>query len=280
LAAEMFKPFMFVMVFVMVGLFCIASLGRILASNSQANEEYLEGYEVIGGLAYTIWDPELGVNVTAIYEYDDDWHVSSSDSDAENPPYYHMPSPESASFSNPDSGSSTSDVKIWVVRNNTPPWNANTISIWKSKYPTGDRIQDFLYLRQGHKEGWLHPTLLRYDVAVIPFAKIIANYQADSNMSIIPLDLKHNITVFLTAWGPGNFTENLYNNSFCLGMAVQYGTEEVKKASMWTILGQMLTLQLPGVHPAINFIIAAPFWTAIAYVAVEFVRSFIPFLGG
>ena len=265
------------MVFVLIGLFLISQCSVILASNSQANEEVLEGYDVIGGLAYTLWEPVDGKNVTAYYEYNTDWQVTRNSYTWKNPPIGSMPSPTSATFYKVGGSSSdTSAIKAWLVRNNTD-WDDDDRMAYWGGYPTGDKIHDFIYLRQGYKTGWFHD-VLHYKVAVIPFDRILADYEHETNMSVISMNLKHNVTLFVTAVG-ANFTNDLFNNSVSLGLGVQFGSESVKANSMWTILGQLLTVRLPDVHPVIQFLIAAPFWIGISYVAMVIVRSFIPFLG-
>jgi hypothetical protein len=52
------------------------------------------------------------------------------------------------------------------------------------------------------------------------------------------------------------------------------------ESSMWTVLGQMLTAQIPDVHPIINILIAVPFWAAIGFMAIMIVSRFIPLIGG
>jgi hypothetical protein len=53
--------------------------------------------------------------------------------------------------------------------------------------------------------------------------------------------------------------------------------DKLTSNSMWTILGQMLTADLPDTHPIINIIIAIPIWTAIGILAFYAIRSVLPF---
>jgi hypothetical protein len=48
----------------------------------------------------------------------------------------------------------------------------------------------------------------------------------------------------------------------------------------WTLIGMLLFFQMPSIHPAINFIIAVPFWACIIYLVYVLILKAIPFVGG
>jgi hypothetical protein len=61
-------------------------------------------------------------------------------------------------------------------------------------------------------------------------------------------------------------------------ISVGYDLEDkLTSNSMWTVLGQMLTADLPDTHPIVNMLIAIPIWTAIGILAFYAVRSVLPF---
>jgi hypothetical protein len=64
---------------------------------------------------------------------------------------------------------------------------------------------------------------------------------------------------------------------------IAYNTEISDEArmssSMWTILGQILTLQLPNINPVVNLLLAVPVWAAFGFMIFAIFRSVVPFLG-
>jgi hypothetical protein len=57
-------------------------------------------------------------------------------------------------------------------------------------------------------------------------------------------------------------------------------SDDVMGSSMWTILGQIMTLQLPQTGTVADLLLGIPIWAALGFMVFAIARSVIPFLGG
>lgn len=91
--------------------------------------------------------------------------------------------------------------------------------------------------------------------------------------TIYYIHLSYNQTAYASfeeAWESGTL--------YCLiGLGVE---DAVAKINAWNIVGQLLTFQLPDVHPVLNLLIAIPIYACIAYLAYRLILLAIPFVGG
>jgi hypothetical protein len=140
-----------------------------------------------------------------------------------------------------------------------------------------DLYEDFLMLYT--EWGWWSN-----DEIAISFQRLISSQSTGDNVSIVSFWLhNNNYTLFVTTPGPPEFHTlfiNLGSFNVRVGLLLDDDFESLKKASMWTILGQLMTASIPDVHPVVNYFISVPFWASVGFLAVMVVRAFIPFLGG
>lgn len=232
-----------------------------------SRSDYLQGWETIGGLEYSKWLPTYGYNVTP--------NDTQIDNDAINHPFhlaeYHYNDPDYYYAFNVPYGSGHA-VRVFVIRNNSG-FDPGSNKWW-------ERDEDFFLLTRLTND-WPYPNTR---VATVPFNDLIEHAGeggavSDYNYSMAAVMLgKLNCTLFVNS--ASNLSERLYaNDNYTLRIGTEFGTQ-LGRASMWTVLGQLLTMRLPQVHWAVQAVLAIPIWAGIGFMAVTIISRFIPFIGG
>ena len=215
-----------------------------------------EGWELIGGVAYANLEPTGGYTVTA-YNH------------TENP--YTDNASRELNFIYTD----WEYISVRLVRN---------CSVTKP-FTHGDedkKYDDFVYIHAKRDSGWFAGD--RY--VAIPFEALMANF-IQNNVSYSYFSVfKTNFTVILeTATNNSNPADHI--NAVWFGnynTAIAFNTEvsdsDRMSSSMWTILGQILTLQLPDVNRVVNLLLAVPIWAALGFMVFTIFSRVVPFISG
>jgi len=236
---ELLKPIVWVVVFVAVCALLVAMVNQYYAENAFGGQaEYSTGYQTIGGLTYDMLDPAGGYVVSEDYI---ESHVDTADGDV----------------------FIFEDVTVQLVRDNSiyAPWTG---------FETAE-YHDFFWLSVEY--GWW---TIKSDA--LPFETILNNYDGETNVSINDVALGHRSYTFFvqgTGGGAGSFAQSLDANLINVSIGVDLETA-LAHNSLWSTLGQILTLQLVDTHWTINLLVAVPIWTAIGVLAFQVIRSLVP----
>jgi len=250
---ELIGVFVFVAVFIVITALLISLMqASIVAGRDAGSFNIYEGTEIIAGREYGMMDPDGGYNFT---EADS---LESWDHDAA----------ESVFF---DDTTLTDDtIEVQLVMGHEIP----TVRLYEVQE---DLYEDFLMFYT--EWGWWSN-----DEVAVSFPRIISSQVAGTNMSLVSIWLhNNNYTLFVMTPGSPEFHKLFVDMgafNVRLGLLLDDDFESLKKSSMWTILGQLMTASIPDVHPVVNYFISVPFWASVGFLAVMVVRAFIPFLGG
>jgi len=249
---ELIGVFVFVAVFIIIAALLISLMHTsIVAGRDEGSFDLYEGTSIIQGREYAMLGPAGGYNFTSADALED-WHHDDA---------------ESVFFEDADVTGDTVEAQL-VMGHEVP-----LVNLFSDE---DDKYGDFLifYTEWG---------LFSNDEKALSFPMIIAA-QGEGNLSTLSIWLhKDNYTVFVQTPGPAEFHTlfvNMGSFNVRIGILLDEDFESLKKASMWTILGQLMTASIPDVHPVVNYFIAVPFWASVGFLAVMVVRAFIPFLGG
>jgi len=230
----------------------ISYLAPLFAAGEMGDWETLTGYNVIGDRTYFTKYPQAGYNITP--------NNISSTLDQENDKvltYW---------TSDPDE---KDRYQVGVVRNNTDyrDWWVGIREKWE--------YEDFIwiYQDQGH---WDRP------LTAIPLTAFIEGVLLDdrengTSQSLVEFSLSgHKLGLLLTVNDTvADISTLIYANTYNLKLIIPTFDEDAK-VSMWTILGQMLTMRLPDVHPVVNVILSVVMWSLIGIAAFVVIERVLP----
>ena len=240
---EIMKPVVFLVVFVAVTALLVGFITQFYQENAfGGSADYSTGYSTIGGITYDMLDPADGYQVTP-----DDivrW-IDMGDPESEEFPVFTF-----------------EDLQLQVCNENIfyAPWDGFKIH----------EFRDFIWFKVSY--GWW-----TVKVCALPFETILENYQDETNTSINDIALGHrSYTVFIQAPGPTlGFEPALYSGNLNISVGVNL-EDALAHNSMWSTLGQVLTMQLPDTHWIVNLLIAIPLWTAIGVLAFIVIKGLVP----
>jgi len=269
MAEQMTKPFIIILTFIATSAMLITITSEVTSWNyNPKSDELLEGWETIGGFDYNFWlnddDLTTGYDVDPADDAVNDLQDSLLETDLwlkteydEGDDYYKF---------EPPYGNSP-EIRVWIIRNNTCYRDGSTL--WW-------RLAEDFFLLTRHTQQWPINNVRR---AVIPFDDVFRSDLSDNRTYVsVKLGQLSNVTLFLNA--SSDLAEAIqYNFNYTVRIGTPFGTQ-IATASMWTALGQLLTLRLPNCHPALNALMAIPLWAGIGFLAVTIVSRFIPFVGG
>jgi len=243
------KPLIIALAFVLFSSFVVSEME---ATRVSGETDIDTGWDTLGGLNYSLWNPNTGAAIT-----------NASVRNLVSTPLIATPA---AKFYKPGGASSDKDaIKVYIVRDNwlyNPHDRDDTL-----------RYKDFLYFRQDIGTEYLGIMFHKYRDASVSYSQFA---DVKDNLSRVSFMLGHkNMTVFINA-PDGNFSSNLWWNNYTLYLGMGVGFENYGRMGIWTMLGKLMTLQLPDTPKAINFIIALPIWASIAFVGVILIRSWLP----
>jgi len=235
----------------------IMNIGDLL--NEKADDgRYTEPskFAAIAGIEYSTYSPTGGYNIT-IDNISDDYGI------AEEFPFYDE---------NMEFGTDANSIRVKIIMNNkwwdTEPWY----------YTLPDEVKefkDYFYIYQDPTWQWWSR-----EIAVISFEEVLEQrIHVDDNMSMVDFKTRHKHTLFIYVNDTAeNFKLRLYEGNFTLAMGQnEFDTDNMQKGGLGIVF-QLLTFQLPEVHPVINLIFAVPIWAAIGFLFLTVIGRFIPFL--
>jgi len=247
---KLFKPFILLLsiisIFAIVTLALVTNLEMSAESvNTGSNQENL--LFAIQAYDYVLYDPEVGIEVTPANVRD------------------YMEYPKDADFIFTDGD----DKKyVQIIRDNAA-FEPTSDNMWE-KYPNFISIQ-----RQSGADIFRWHD--KWNDAVIPFDAIIANFDRDTNTSIIQFDMsRNNDTVFVLF--DDNTTGGLWTDNY----TIYYGNSLLRdsKVDFWGTIRMITTAEVPGLNPRIQFFIT--FFWMFSYIFIGFTLAsrIIPTLGG
>lgn len=256
----MFGVFIFLATFIGITILLVQQMSTFITSVDPGDFQQLQGYSVIGGRQYVAWEPVEGYNVTmANTTHSFQAAVASHGS---------VPANKTLVFT---SAEDDNDIIWGMVRG-----NEYYGSSWL-EYPGPQKHTLFLdYFWIYQDQGWGDRPL-----RVISYDTIIEHQVGVLNESLVEFGLSgHKYALWVRTPGNGA-AHSTYIENNVFNVALVYPViDEDAKVSMWTILGQILTLQLPDTHWFVQIIMAIPLWASIGFMAFLIIRSVIPLLGG
>jgi len=230
----------------------------ILADKGSYSE--LRDYEIIGGEPYSFWMPEY--DITSANVTNEAW----VDIDTDLCFYYDL-----------EEGYEDYDNRtpFFVVRN-----NINYDPDWLLTHPFYSTIvyrhiyNDFIYIFQSY--GWYSKRAIAFSYDDIIFNQITTSNYSVNNFAFGDLGF----TLFVTTPGiADDFSADLWDNNFKLKLGISH-FPKYEEISIWSSIGQILTLSLPGLIYPLNLLIGIVFWATIGIVALTLISRFIPFISG
>lgn len=171
------------------------------------------------------------------------------------------------------------DMNVKVVRDNIYYHPGAWLDKKQQKYRDMIIVQSW--------RGW------DYKYSAISYQTIASKFSSATNMSMVDFKMKsekYTLIVNITVdWEPvpdqrnqDYFIERLWGNDFHVSIGIPAFTDDpdLAKESMWAMIWQALTMDLPGVPAVIQPFITIPFWIAIGFCAFTLVSRVIPFIAG
>lgn len=239
-------------------LVCICVLSAAITSAIARNQPTarwhgVEGYQLIGGVNYNCIAPTEGYNVTMNETHDSPWQDEDKfEFDYASWPYLTVRMVRAGSFDMSQVGETPIIYYdfFWIHAKKSSAWNAKSTN------------------------------------AIIPYQDFETRF-LENNVSYAYFELwNYNFTLLVTT--QTNDTDHsdhltmLYTNQFNIRVAenVDINEDAAMHASMWTILGQILTLSLPNVNFVVNLLMSVPIWAAMGFMVFTIFSRVIPFISG
>ena len=272
------KPFVLMICFIGITILILGSMTQLQHSNLVSGQDEVDiGMEAIAGFNYTMLNPTTGADITWADTTQSLGNVfSQTDFGAKEGTTHKIFYPQGET--------STSRNAIWAyfVRNNT--WNPWVTSNLHEPIKRNLETDSMIVFAQKHvKHGWFDiKTGVVWRFSVVPYPVI--NDRFEGNLSTVSFMFgAENYTAFIIIGDSGNSTTELFtNNTFTLGIGQMWGDglEHIGRASMWKLVGQLLTCSLPNTNFYANLIMTIAIWAVIAYVAIAMISRFIPTISG
>lgn len=237
----------FLAVFITLSALFISQSYYIIADNSGGNWTTNSGYQVVGNITYTALLPTEG------YQISDD-NVSSHIT-----PVTTEPDGEVMRF-DPDDISDDDAVRVSIVRDNdlfNPTVGGESILTYR----------DFFFIKCDFG-GWLGMYNPHYDY--ITLSQVYSDQLPGLNVSMSSISLgDRDYTLMVTTPGDGaDFKSYVEQNEYVLNVVLT--TEDIEPSgSMWAIIGQVLTMDLPNTYWLVDAILFTVGWTIIGIVVIE-----------
>jgi hypothetical protein len=243
-AEDIMPMLIFIGLFITVAAMLIAG-GYALWSENDANAgrwEEMSAYEIIGNATYVMRVPADGYQVTMANASD---YISVAT--------YVPHGGDEYRFGESDPAEDDA-VKVGFVRDNDHYGWGGII---------GSHYQDFFWARCAY--GWLS-----YGYEAIDFNEVVNHQVGGANYSTVGFSFgNRGYTLIVTTPGtPESFETYLDLNVFSIRVGVSL-EDLAPSGSMWAVLGQLVSADLPNVHPIINLLITVAIWAAIAVIIIE-----------
>ncbi len=230
--------------------------GAIARNTPTAKWDSAQGWDLIGGVEYTNLEPSGGYLVTMSN------HTQN--------PYTDV---ASKTFDFTFSDWDTFSVRLVRDCDTTKPF---THSDEDAKY------DDFVYIHARDIGGWFGGNRF----VAISYDSLTTRFVSDNVSYSYFTIFKTNFTILLeTNTNSSNPSDHINavwagNYRFYIAVNTEIGDQARMSSSMWTILGQILTLQLPNVNRIVNLLLAVPIWAALGFMVFTIFSRVIPFIAG
>lgn len=263
--AALVPVLVFVAAFIVISTTIIASMQDAFAEAEGGRWQYASGQGLYGDMTFNLWQPVAGFDIldmTIIDRYDS---FRGDEEEASREIFY---------VADPDED----DRYLVNVINDNELWDVGWVNLLGF---TDERrlYEDYIMVAQEY--GWFS-----VEYKAISYEQIKdGNLGNEGNTSLVPFTI-HDRDLTLIVQTPENATGasfqtcvnlNLFNIK--IGQVDSDNFTTMAHSSVWNILGQMLTMQLPESTPFVDILIAVPMWTGIAFVFFIIARSLVPLLG-
>lgn len=235
-----------------------AIASAIARNTPTAKWEQSEGWDLIGGVDYNLLEPTSGYNVTIAN------HTGNPYTDVDAKTFDFV-------FSDWDTFAVRLVRDSWI---GYPPY--------LSKYTEDSKYEDFIYIHCRDTGGWFGGN--RY--VAIDYHSMTTRFLTNNLSYAYFTVFKSNFTVMLetatNSTNPADHINAIWFGNYRLYIAVnaEIGDASRMSASMWTILGQILSLQLPETTRIINLLLAIPIWAAMGFMVFTILSRVVPFISG
>lgn len=238
----------FLAVFITLSSLFIAQGYNLWSSAGSGNWDTMHGYEILGNYTFISLLPYAGYDFQPSNVSD---HITpgtlAGDGDA-------------FVFDEEDLESDDA-VRVWVVMDN---------DLFDLAYGTDENIftyQNFFFIRCDYG-GFLgmFDTFIDY----VSFPQVLENQLPGTNVSLSSVSLGHrHYTLFVNTTGAAeSFATDLYGGIFNVRMVLTT-EDQTPSGSMWAIITQLLTADIPNVHWLVNLILFTITWSMIAVIVIE-----------
>lgn len=228
----------------------------ILRNTPTAKWDSAQGWDLVGGVEYTNLEPSGGYPVTMANH-------------TKNPYTDNAAKTFDFTFSDWD----TFAVRLVRDCDTTKPFTADN---------EDKKYDDFIFIHARDIGGWFGGN--RY--VAISYDSVTTRF-VTNNVSYAYFSIFHtNFTVLLetptNSTNPHDHINSVWagNYRFYIAVNTDIGDQARMSSSMWTILTQILTLQLPNVNPILNLLMAVPIWAALGFMVFTIFTRVIPFIAG
>lgn len=239
----------FLAVFITLSGLFIAQGYNMWQANSVGNWDTMHGYEILGNYTFLALLP------------DDGYDFTSANTSSRVTPLILEGDGTRFLFDETDPDSDDA-ISLWVVRDNALFDPTDTLSPDSIlSYP------DFFFISIEY--GGLFGFFDEF-VDLIPFPDVVNNRLSGMNVSMSPITLGHRQYTLLinTTSDYTNFENDLYNNAFNIRVILTT-EDQTPSGSMWAIIGQILTADIPNVHWLVNLILFTISWSMISVIVIE-----------
>ena len=258
---KLMGPFVLVASFLMITIMVLASMTAFLQTAGGQWDE-VRGTLMVGTTDYTLREPVDGWNI------DDDNVTDRWDHEASENAYFYEDEP-----------GEDDQIVVGFIRGNVyfDEWAVVGVGDMSVSYGV-DRSLYYDFVMVYTEFGWWSQ-----DDWPISYETIIANRMGDSNVSVTEFGIRHNTTyaLIVETGGPGDLFEVMvWANTFNLKIGLPDYGEDIASASMWTILGQVMTASIPEVSFEVNLIIGATLYAGVGMIVFTVISRMIPFVAG
>lgn len=237
----------FLAVFITLSSLFIAQGYNLWSSSDSGNWDALQGYQILGDYTFISLLPLEGYDFNPATNYSNYVQTWSLTGDGD------------AFVFDEDDLESDDAVRVWVITENDHFLGSGNAE---------DRLyMDFFYVRCDY--GGLFGMWDTF-TDVVSYGSVLANKLPGTNASLTPVHLGHrSYTLFINTTGASDsFTTDLYAGIFNIRMVLTT-EDQTPSGSMWAIIGQVLTADVPNVHWLVNLILFTIIWSMIAVIVIE-----------
>lgn len=252
-AESVFRPFILLLGCMLIfSIISLTLINRMSDSSSSVNTGISQDSNVLGLWEYHLIDPVAGIAITTAKTTN------------------HMIHPKDSTIIFTDNNHTPVDQKyVQVIRNNVN-YDPSSTDMWKM-------YKDFISIQRKTTPSLITPLNYKWNGAAISFEYIQNAFDTKTNMSIVGFQLSgYNDTLFIKL--ASNNTALLWANSFTL----YYGWSNVRadKIDLWSSIWMILSCQIPGLNPQIQFVVSAFWMFGEVFIAFTMASRIIPTLGG